>query len=173
MHRVFVVLALTAGTAAHGQDGGDLMKTPECMSARLQLEGVLAAGGPRDRLAAVRRQAALICLGVSISEEVAGQPRLKTEPATASAPPRQRLLPPPIAVEPIRLRPAPALSLPGVAAAVAAPPAPLLNSQPPVVTSCDAAGCWDSTGARYNQQGPLLIGPRGACSLQAGVLNCP
>ena len=173
MHRVVLALALTAGTGAHGQDGGDLMKTPECMSARLQLEEVLAAGGPRDRLAAVRRQAALTCLGVSIPEEAAGQPRRKTEPATASARPRQRLLPPPIAVEPIRLRPAPALSLSGVTAAVAAPPAPLLNPQQPVVTSCDAAGCWDSTGALQPARPVADHGPRGACSLQAGVLNCP
>jgi len=141
-----------AGTQAQDRAGADLMNTPACLAARRQLEQVLAPGGPLDRLAAVREQAALSCFGV--------------KPAP---PPEGRFVPPPVAVEGIRLRPTPDLSMPPAAA----PPPALAIPRPPVVTSCDASGCWDSNGTRYNQQGPVLLGPRGVCTLQAGALNCP
>ena len=44
---------------------------------------------------------------------------------------------------------------------------------PAVLTTCDATGCWDSAGARYNLQGPVLLGPGGACTQQGGLLICP
>ena len=163
-------LVLVACSAAQAQGGPDLMKTPECAVSRQQLEAVLAAAGPRDRLTAVRRQAALLCLGVAIPEDSTGQPALKTERATAGSAPKDRKPPPALAVEPIRLRPSPVLaqSTPAIA-----PPAGPGFSGPVVLTSCDATGCWDSAGARYHQQGPVLLGPRGACTQQGGLLSCP
>jgi hypothetical protein len=50
-----------AGALAQGNP--DLMKTPQCQAARKQLDEVFAAG-PRERIAAVREQAALACFGV-------------------------------------------------------------------------------------------------------------
>jgi hypothetical protein len=155
MNRLATVLALLAVPAALAQGNPDLMKTPGCAAARSQLEAVLGAGGPRDRLAAARERAALACFGV--------------RPAP---PPEGRFVPPPVAVEGIQLRSTPALQA-GPATPPAAPPPPLAIPRPPVVTACDASGCWDSNGTRYNQQGPVLLGPKGVCTLQAGALNCP
>lgn len=134
------------------QGNPDLMKTPECATARQQLDAALAAGGPRDRLAGAREQAALQCFGLR-----------------PSPPPEGRFVPPPVAVDAIRLRPTPALPAPPKAG----PQPPLAIPRPPVVTACDASGCWDSNGTRYEQQGPVLLGPKGVCTLQAGALNCP
>ena len=157
MHRFISVLALIAFTGtssqARAQDNTDLMRTPECLAARKQLDQVFDKGGPRDRLDEVRQQAAQKCLG------------LKAAPL-----PENRFLPPPVSVEPIRLRSEPALSM----ATPAAPlPPPVAIPRPPVVTICDAAGCWDAAGARYNQQGPVLLGPHGTCTQQGGSMNCP
>ena len=99
-----VAIAGCLSAHAHAQGSADLMTTPECIAARQQLDEVLAARGPRDRLTVVRRQAALKCLGVSIPEDTAGQPRLKTDRATASAAPPNRVQPRAVAVDPIRLK---------------------------------------------------------------------
>ena len=153
-HRLTIALAVLGLAPAQAQDSADLMNTPECAVARRQLEAVLAAGGPRDRLDTVRRQAARKCLGVE-----------------APPLPESRSVPPPAALDAIRLRPELALRPP--AAAPAPPSAPLTLPGPVVITTCDATGCWDSTGARYNLQGPVLVGPRGVCTQQNGLLNCP
>jgi hypothetical protein len=145
MNRPAISLAVLACLSVHAQGNADLMKTPECALARTQFEQVLAAGGPRERLNAVRELTALKCFGVK-----------------PSAPPEGRFVPPPVAVDAIRLRPELFLSA----------PVPALP-RPPVLTACDASGCWDSNGTRYNQQGPVLLGPKGVCTLQAGALNCP
>ena len=51
--------------------------------------------------------------------------------------------------------------------------APPVYVAPPVVTTCDSAGCWDSNGHRLNNLGPMLVGPRGACTVVAGTVQCP
>jgi hypothetical protein len=153
MHRLAAALALVAWAPVQGQGSTDPMATAECTAARQQLEQVLAAGGPRDRLDAARRQAALTCLG------------RPSPPA-----PQGRFVPPPVTVAPIAVPAAP--SRPAVAAAPLPAP-PVVIQRAPVITACDAAGCWDSDGKRHNQQGPLLVGPRGLCTLQGGLLNCP
>jgi hypothetical protein len=168
MHRIALLCALTlscVAAQAQGDINPDLMKTPACIGARQQLDQVLAKGGPRDRLDQVRQQAAIKCLGV------------KAPPL-----PEGRFVPPPVAVEPIRLRPEVSLA-PGTAWRPATPPTlplpplpplpPVAIPRPPVLTTCDPGGCWDANGARYNQQGPVLMGPRGACTQQGGSLNCP
>ena len=45
----------------------------------------------------------------------------------------------------------------------AAPAAPtiVIPSAPSVLTTCDAGGCWDNLGNRYNGTGGTLIGPTG------------
>ena len=155
MHRFIPALAMIACAAAQAQAQGntDLMRTSEYLSARKQLDQVLGQGGPRDRLDGVRQQAAQKCLG------------LKAAPL-----PESRFVPPPESVEPISLRSETALSLQGPAAP---PPPPVAIPRPPVVTICDSAGCWDAAGARYNRQGPVLVGPDGVCTQPAGSLNCP
>ena len=156
MHRHAIVLAALACAAAQAQQSvADLMKTPECLEARTDLEAALSPGGPLHRLAAAREQAGLKCLGQR-------PPPL----------PEGRFVPPPEPVAPIRLRPAQALAVPPTTTP-AVPLPPVANPRPPVITSCDAAGCWDSDGRRYHQQGPALLGPSGVCTLQAGLLNCP
>lgn len=163
--------AIAGCVPAHAQAGDDLMKTPQCIAARQQLDAVLAAGGPRDLLTVVRRQAALRCLGLAIPADSVGPATLKPDRATPSAARNHRVPPPPVAVEPIRLRPTPALpQAPARPGPVGPPPA---ATAPVAITACDATGCWDSTGARHNQQGPVLLGPRGACTQQGGLLNCP
>ena len=153
--RSVLVLIAFAGASAQAQAQGntDLMRTPECLSARKQLDQVLDKGGPRDRLDEVRQQAAQRCLG------------LKAAPL-----PEHRFLPTPVSVEPIRLRSEPSLS---VASPAAPATPPVAIQRPPVLTICDAAGCWDAAGARYSQQGPVLLGPNGICTQQGGSMNCP
>ena len=160
------VLACVGSLPAWAQKSPDLMQTPECLAARKDLDAALAAGGPRTRLDAARELAALKCFGA--------------RPKTAASAPEGRFLPPPASAQPppppapvpepapLQLRPAPAL--PSVAPA----PPPVAIPRNPAVTSCDTAGCWDSNGNRYNQQGPMLLGPRGGvCTIQGGLMNCP
>ena len=146
MLRLVIVCAcaIAGCVPAHAQAGDDLMKTPQCIAARQQLDDVLAAGGPRDQLTVARRQAALRCLGLAIPEDSVGPATLKPDRATPSAARIHRVPPPPLAVEPIRLRPTPALSqVPARAGPVGPPPA---ASAPAAITLCDAAGCWDRAG---------------------------
>ncbi len=159
MHRLAIAIALAVLACAQSQAQpgvADLMKTPQCLQAREDLDAALATGGPPARLAAAREQAGLKCLGE------------KPPPL-----PEGRFVPPPEPLAPLRLRPAPALAPAPATAPIAPPPRPLAIPRPPVITSCDAAGCWDSDGTRYHQQGPVLLGPRGVCTVQAGLLNCP
>jgi hypothetical protein len=164
MHRTLPVIAAIACTCLSAQEG-DPMATPECVAARQQLEEALAAPVARERLAAVRRQAALVCLGRKAPPAPTGRfDELRTgrfdELRTG------RFVPPPVAVVPIPVPPSPAVP------PLAALP-PLSIPRAPAITSCDAAGCWDSNGQRHNAQGPVLVGPRGTCTVQAGLLNCP
>ncbi len=116
---------------------------------------------PDAPLEGLRKQAAQACLGGD------GQP----------PPPAQHIGQQPVAVPPI-LSPIPspdrvqAAPLPRAAAGVA--PAPLARpAAPPTVTGCDQAGCWASDGTRLNRVGPVLQGPRGMCTVQGALLNCP
>ncbi len=41
------------------------------------------------------------------------------------------------------------------------------------VTSCDAGGCWDNRGARYNRSGNVFLGPGGRTCQQTGsTMRC-
>lgn len=49
-------------------------------------------------------------------------------------------------------------------------------SRPRSITSCDAGGCWDSDGGRYNRSGGDTYFPAsggGACQMVHGRMQCP
>lgn len=108
---------------------------------------------PDTQLENLRRRAARACVG-----------------GLGDAPPSGRLAQPPVDVAPIALpQPAPRRVLP---AAPVAPP--LKQTAPPVtITACDPTGCWASDGSRLPRMGTNLLGPRGLCSVQGTLLNCP
>ena len=47
------------------------------------------------------------------------------------------------------------------------------TEKPYAITSCDAGGCWANDGSRLNRLGPNLWGPRGICTVQGSLLQCP
>jgi len=51
-----------------------------------------------------------------------------------------------------------------------APAAPTIGipSAPSVITTCDAGGCWDNLGNRYNGTGATLMGPTGKLCIRTG-----
>jgi hypothetical protein len=168
-------LAATAASGP-GASSGDPLESVECQRALGVLsseEAAVAAswratGGvtANDRrlidatLAPARRQAASACLA------------RRADPATLSS---QRLVrPPPIATAPLAVAPAPNVALPAPPprAAPLAPPATAVD-RPYAITSCDAGGCWANDGSRLNRVGPNLWGPRGICSVQGSLLQCP
>jgi hypothetical protein len=163
-----LIAALAASTGAAQE--GDRLKSPDCRQALDALqaqEAKLAAmpqAGPqglRDReavaqLKTLRRQAARACLGG----------RGETPPLPQHIDQRPVIVPPvnnnaPAPPAPPQRPAPPAVSMPKPAA------------PPTVVTICDANGCWASDGSRLDRMGSNLVGPRGVCSLQGVVLQCP
>lgn len=141
---------------AQGQ-ARDPLASPECRVARAELEQALSdpstgRSRPRDRLDRAREHASAACLGGTD-----GRRERSGAPQPVQVVPAPRITP--------QLPPA----LPPHAPARAAPAMP----RPTAITACDPAGCWDSEGRRLNNMGPLLMGPRGLCTLHGGVLNCP
>jgi len=56
------------------------------------------------------------------------------------------------------------------------PPPTLVSppAAPPVITTCDVGGCWDSSGRRYTGNGPMLVSPSGRpCQRVGAMLQCP
>lgn len=158
---VVPIAAVLAGWAmAAGAQDDDPLQSPACRRAlevldaqqreRPATEGAASAPASRARLQVLRREASVACLGT----------------APDRAPQRARLQTP---IEVAPPAPAPAARRP----ATAAPPAVPRVAAPAVITSCDANGCWASDGSRLQRMGPDLVGPRGVCSVQGAVLNCP
>jgi hypothetical protein len=168
-------LALPCLDAAAQQK--DSLASVECKQAlaALQAQEMVVADTPGDKasppyrqafaeLQARRSKAAIDCLGGRME---------------AAVPPRS-VVRAPVAVDPVN----PGLSRGGLSgaakpssqvAAPATPPAPSRSTTEPLrsVTACDAAGCWASDGSRLQRLGPNLVGPRGVCTVQGAVLNCP
>lgn len=45
---------------------------------------------------------------------------------------------------------------------------------PAIITSCDAGGCWDNLGGRYNGSGNTFVGPNGRiCNRSGTMIECP
>jgi hypothetical protein len=149
-------LLLAMATAAACAAEPDPLKSEACKAALAELEQVVgepASDSRARRVAQAREQAATACLGRSQGRGV-----------RSGAPYPAQSVAPPVATVP---RPSPALR------PVAPPPAAEPAPRAAVITSCDPAGCWDSNGQRLNRMGPLLMGPRGACTAQGGLVNCP
>lgn len=148
---LFAVGAALAAGACVAAEPKDRLDTPECKSARVALEQVLAReGAEKDEVAALKKRTAQACFGTVRNPSpnpgrVARPPVVVPPPATAARP----ALPP------------------------AAPPPPVAIQRPPAITSCDAGGCWDSNGTRLNRMGPGLSGPSGPCTAQGGFAYCP
>lgn len=88
---------------------------------------------------------------------------------TSSPPPSQRTW----AAPAMPSRPAvasPRLPQPPVPTAAIPPPR---FEGPVTVTHCNAAVCMTSDGSTLTRVGPTLIGPKGACQSQGGVVHCP
>jgi hypothetical protein len=151
---LLLAAAATCALSAEGPDADPLNST-ECAAARDELDKALSEPAERqrarpERLARARQQATRVCLGRdSGNRERSGAPQ-----------PVQAVPPAAISVRPAPPTPAP-------------PQPPLAIPRATVITTCDPAGCWDSEGHRLNNVGPLLMGPRGLCTIQGGLLNCP
>lgn len=134
----------------------DLMYSEPCRQALQALSAAEVSRAASGPMREVRQRAATLCLGPGAV-------------VAASAPQARSAAPVPL-LRVDRLQPLPATR----SALQLLPTVPV---RPPVgprtVTTCDAAGCWASDGSRLQQQGPLLVGPRGVCTQTAGVLNCP
>jgi hypothetical protein len=142
----------------------DPLKTPACKQAQADLQAQTTAmaaaakgraaadAGAPARLKTLQQNAARVCLGSRLD-------------APAPARHTSRV---PIKVAPVT-GPTPGRKAP---AAVASPPA-VQNRPLTAVTSCDNVGCWASDGTRLQKVGPNLLGPRGVCTVQGAILNCP
>ena len=153
---IATLLLLAAGAPAFGAAEPDPLKSDACKEAIAALEqaaGESASATRSARLAHARENAATVCLGRSKERGTRSGAPYPAQPVSPSATSAPRPLPSP----------------PAAAAQPSAPPPP----RPAVITTCDVAGCWDSDGRRLNQMGPLLMSPRGPCTPQGGLANCP
>jgi hypothetical protein len=156
---VLLLLAAIAGTGAWAQAPAvDPLSSSECVAARDELDKALSdpalsRQARAERLAQARQRAAVVCLG----------PDSGTRERTGAPQPAQVVPPPAVTVRP----PPPPMPT------VAAPQPPVSTPRAAAITTCDPAGCWDSEGRRLNNVGPLLMGPRGLCTMHGGLLNCP
>jgi hypothetical protein len=166
------LIAMTAAFAASAiaAPSTDPLHSDGCVSAMSALhdvEDAVAASAksskgnsPADsrilsKLAELKRIAARTCLG--------------SDGAPARAP--QHVGQQPISVAPTAVSPKPSEPRLPVLPPTLLPPvsaAPLKS-----ITSCDAVGCWVNDGTRLQRVGPGLLGPKGFCTVQGSVLNCP
>jgi len=166
----------TATPAGMTRPRGDPLESAECQRtvAALNADEAAVAESSRARgsvtandrrlidarLAPVRRHAATACLA------------RRADPASLSA---ERLMrPPPVAAAPVVVAPG-SSPAPAATTARAAPPAPTAAppERPYAITSCDSGGCWANDGSRLNRVGPNLWGPRGVCTVQGSLVQCP
>ncbi len=161
--RCCVLLSLMLAAGACVAQEGDPLQSLDCRRALEALQAQEAAL-PRVASEAARREA-LARLEPARQRVARACLQSRTDPA-----PSGRLAQPPVSVPPAAAVPAPA------APPLRAPPTvnlPAPAAPPPVVTSCDAAGCWASDGTRLNRAGPNLLGPRGVCTVSGTMLHCP
>jgi hypothetical protein len=154
---ILAVLVLAASAASVlGAPDSDPLKSQACKDALAAMEQVLAtppSPARAARAAAAREEAAVACLGRSAGRAM-----------RSGAPEPAQVVRPPAFAGP---------ATPPAAPAVATPAPALVIPRPTVITTCDPGGCWDSEGRRLNSMGPLLMSPRGPCTVQSGIANCP
>lgn len=150
--RLVPALGLAIVLHASAQPDGDPLKSDACGRALVALQAARAPGSGRTpaQVEALRREATQACLGGN------GAARRPSPTAQAAI-----VVPPPTVALP--------RSVPPREAALPAPPI----ERPPVITACDAGGCWDSSGRRLTRAGPVLIGPGGACVTSGLQVHCP
>ena len=146
-------LAVAVAVDDDGAGRSGSAQIAECGRSIAALQAARAGSDTTAEVEALRRQAILACLGGS------GEAR---RPSPTARPPVV-VAPPVIEVPPE----------PQAPVAAPAPPPLEIERPPPVVTSCDAGGCWTSDGTRLNRAGPQLIGPGGACVTSGNVVRCP
>ena len=148
-----IALLALASAAAAGDREPDPMHSPQCEAARAELDTLVAQPrASRERLEQARRRVAQACLGAS-----------DTVRQRSGAPEPPQVVAPTIGVQ----------RQPVAPSAIEPAPAPLAIPRPTAITTCDAAGCWDSDGRRLNRMGPLLVGPGGVCHGLGAIVNCP
>jgi hypothetical protein len=175
-----LLLTIAAGSLHAGaEDEPDLLTSPACLAARVELDQARAAvlvdppsRTHSERLNQARQEAGRACLGafsvdqrssrgfeLPIRVPSSGQNAMGTARVPPAGP-----LPPGTGATPL-----PPFRSPTPAAV----PGPVRSPSPPLVTACDPQGCWDTEGRRLERAGPLLLGPSKICTLQGNVLNCP
>ncbi|MBL8276187.1 MAG: hypothetical protein JNL93_05780 [Pelomonas sp.] len=88
---------------------------------------------------------------------------------TTSPPPSQRTWVGPLPARPVA--PAAPVRAQGAAPVVSVP---LPRIDPPVTLQhCTGSSCLASDGSTLTRVGPNLVGPRGVCTAQGGVVRCP
>ncbi len=165
-----LALAAALATSAMAAPSNDRLQTAGCVNAMSALHDVEDAvatsaksgkgAGAADslviaKLAELKRVAARTCLG--------GDGTLTPLPQHVG---QQPISVPPVVVSPNTSGPrVPANTSPLMPPVSVAP----LRS----IASCDSVGCWASDGTRLQRFGPNLLGPKGFCTVQGSVLNCP
>ncbi len=146
---------------AHAQD---VLNSPACEGARSEFEAAMAQPAPTQASDQVRLKLQIERTRGIVAQRCFGRDADKPIPGRSAQAPIA--VPPAVAAAGATRAPVPSVA--------AIPPAPSVDiPRPTVTTTCDAAGCWDSSGARLNQAVPgVSIGPRGACTTKAGVVNC-
>ena len=163
MHATPFLLASLVLTAHAATPSPDPLHSPDCLQAMVRLQsGEAASPGhapasaghpPSAAVLVLRRQAAHACLGT----------RLDAALPTRGAVPAVQLAAP-VGVAPItvlRQRVPTTVST------------PLVVPGPVTTAGCNAAGCFASDGTWMQRVDPQLLGPRGLCSLQVGLISCP
>lgn len=168
MFRLVLSLALAAGFGGAAAQAADPLNTPQCRAARTRLDVATAAATGRSdasarALQAARERVANTCFGRAADSahnpgDSAGSGLRAPQPAVAV---------PPVA----GAAAAPSLSPPAPSPAPLPPPLALPRAA--VITQCDPTGCWDSSGRRLNRVGPGLAGPGGPCTVQGNSAMCP
>ena len=189
--RLIVLTVALAGPALAAETTSDPLRSPACRAALEQLQAREAAlgasaattvqpasapasAGHRSGTDGVRASGPNVDPGLQRLRDTAARACLASRPDAPAAPVPGRLAQPPMTVPP--LAGTPRWPLPASA------PAPLESTRPvvpqsrtpTVITTCDAAGCWTSDGRRLERVAPdMFVGPRGICSGQGVMLQCP
>jgi len=171
--RVVALLASIVAVTPALATPGDPLESSECRRALAALNSQEAAVAETSGASAVvsaddRR---LIAAKLTPARRAAARACLARSLDPPSSSPLVR--PPPIATAPLAIAPA---SSPAPSRSTAGPAPPVRPAQverPYAITSCDPGGCWANDGTRLNRVGPSLWGPRGVCTVQGSLVQCP
>jgi len=176
MQPLLLTLLFGAGVAAAQAEPSphapvDPFSAPACVQARADLDAARVAltapattTAQSQQLKQARRAVARICLGEAAARERTPGPSRERTPGRMAQAPLSVVTPAAPPASEAGSQPAPPTAgWPG-------PASP--NPPPPVLTACDASGCWHSNGRRLERAGPLLLGPDGPCTAPAELLNC-